>query len=127
MIRSLTALSLLAIAVAFAHPAAAERLKLSGSEIKELLSDKTAYGYRGDMAYSVYFAPDGTMIEQQKDGKRRIGHWVAKQTQHCVTWQDGTENCMSVYRDRQQVIWVDPATGSMNLAQIKNGKNLPPQ
>jgi hypothetical protein len=127
MIRSLTALSLLAIAVAFAHPAAAERLKLSGSEIKQLLSDKTAYGYRGDMAYSVYFAPDGTMIEQQKDGKRRIGHWVAKQTQHCVTWQDGSENCMSVYRDRQQVIWVDPATGSMNLAQIKNGKNLPPQ
>ena len=127
MIRSLTALSLLAIAVAFAHPAAAERLKLSGSEIKQLLSDKTAYGYRGDMAYSVYFAPDGTMIEQQKDGKRRIGHWVAKQTQHCITWQDGSENCMSVYRDRQQVIWVDPATGSMNLAQIKNGKNLPPQ
>ena len=127
MVRSFPCLALFALAVIFAHPAAAERLKLSGSEIKQLLSDKTAYGYRGDMAYSVYFAPDGTMIEQQKDGKRRIGRWVAKQTQHCVTWQDGTENCMAVYRDRQQVIWVDPATGSMNLAQLKNGKNLPPQ
>jgi hypothetical protein len=34
---------------------------------------------------------------------------------------------MAVYRDRQQIIWVDPITGSMNLAQLKNGKNLPPQ
>jgi hypothetical protein len=127
MIRSFAALALMAAAAAFTQPAAAERLKLSGSEIKQLLSDKTAYGYHGDMAYSVYFAPDGTMVEQQKDGKRRIGHWVAKQTEHCVTWQDGSENCMAVYRDRQQIIWVDPITGSMNLAQLKNGKNLPPQ
>jgi hypothetical protein len=124
MVRSLTCLSLFALAVVFAHPASAERLKLSGSEIKQLLSDKTAYGYRGDTAYSVYFAPDGTMIEEQKDGKKRIGHWVAKQTQHCVTWQDGTENCMSLYRDRNQIFWVDPATGAMNLAQIKSGKAL---
>ncbi|QEX21669.1 hypothetical protein FRZ61_15980 [Hypericibacter adhaerens] len=124
MVRSLTCLSLFALAVVFAHPASAERLKLSGSEIKQLLSDKTAYGYRGDTAYSVYFSPDGTMIEEQKDGKKRIGHWVAKQTQHCVTWQDGVENCMSLYRDRDQIFWVDPATGAMNLAQIKSGKNL---
>lgn len=124
MVRSLTGLSLFALAVVFAQPAAAERLKLSGSEIKQLLSDKTAYGYRGDVPYSVYFAPDGTMVEQQKDGKRRIGHWVAKQTEHCVTWQDGTENCMALYRDRGQIIWVNPATGAMNMAKLKNGKAL---
>jgi hypothetical protein len=124
MVRSFPCLALFALAVIFSHPAAAERLKLSGSEIKQLLSDKTAYGYRGDVAYSVYFAPDGTMIEEQKDGKRRIGHWVAKQTEHCVTWQDGAENCMSLYRDGGQIIWVNPATGAMNLAKLKTGKNL---
>jgi hypothetical protein len=125
MVRSFTSLALFALAIVFTHPAAAERLKLSGSEIKQLLSDKTAYGYRGGTAYSIYFAPDGTMVEQEKDGKRRIGHWVAKQTEHCVTWQDdGAENCMALYRDRGQIIWVDPATGAMNLAKLKSGKNL---
>jgi hypothetical protein len=124
MVRLLICLSLFALAVIVAHPAAAERLKLSGSEIKQLLSDKTAYGYHGKVAYSLYFAPDGTMIEQQKDGKRRIGHWVAKQTEHCITWQDGAENCMALYRDRGQIFWVDPATGAMSMAKLKNGKNL---
>ncbi|MFZ5789917.1 MAG: hypothetical protein ACOY3L_04385 [Pseudomonadota bacterium] len=115
---------LLALAAVVAQPAAAERLKLSGSEIKELLSNKTAYGYRGNVPYRIYFAADGTMIDEEQNGQTRTGRWVAKQTQHCMTWLDGAENCMALYRDRQQIIWVDPVTGSMDLAQLKDGKDL---
>lgn len=124
MLRPFIGLSLFALALAFVQPAAAERLKLSGSEIKKLLSDKTAYGYRGDVPYRIYFAADGTMVDQEQNGKTRIGRWVAKQTLHCMTWLNSGESCLALYQDRQQIIWVDPATGSMDLAQLRNGKDL---
>lgn len=66
---------LLCALVVFAAPASAQSVKLSGDEIRILLTGNTAVGRCEGVKYRQYFADDGTTIFAQEGAGSALGGW----------------------------------------------------
>lgn len=104
--------------------ALAEPVKLSGPEIKALLSGNTVHGDWAGSEYWSYFGPDGWTTYLSKGGKPADGRWGVSSTQYCSTWDPGGTSCYDIYRDGDLVLW-----GTKNdqryKSELLNGNQLP--
>jgi hypothetical protein len=140
----LLGVALVAGAVLASDPAAAARMKLSGSEIVRLLSGNSVQGEWNGETFQGYFAPDGTAYFQREGGELQVGQWSAHEKVYCVAWNDrarnvaqtqglaggfdmmndssaGAEDCFSVYQNFNKVIWVEPGSGESHTSVLVEG------
>ena len=64
---------------------------LTGGEAWKALVGNTVSGVTPDGPYTDYFAPDGTVVHVDRDGKES-GRWVLKDPSICFTYPDDDED-----------------------------------
>jgi hypothetical protein len=98
---------------------------LTGAEIKELLSGKTAYvettaasasGSAGQGA--IYWASDGTALYKTPSGAIMHGKWEIKGNTNCTEWKERPGVGCTRYDKAGDVITVIDATSGQTRAKI---------
>ena|SRR6185369_12901125 len=108
-----------------ASAAQADPRKLSGPEIKQLFTDKTAHGMWGTSEFWSYFGADGWTIYKSTSGPHQDGRWGANASQYCSKWATGGESCYNIYRDGSAIIWEEPGSGHRYTSELLAGKQVP--
>jgi hypothetical protein len=98
---------------------------LTGAEIKELLSGKTAYvettaaSASGSVGQGViYWAPDGTALYKTPSGAIMHGKWEIKGNTNCTEWKERPNVGCTRYDKAGDVITVIDATSGQTRAKI---------
>jgi hypothetical protein len=117
------AFGLLILAMA-SSAATADPRKLSGPEIKQLFSGKTAHGMWGSSEYWSYFSPDGWTTYKSK-GPHQDGRWGANASQYCSKWPTSGESCYNIYQDGTAIIWEEPQSGHRYQSELLPGNQVP--
>ncbi len=116
--------ALIAALICTAAPAVADPVKLSGPEIKALLSGNTVHGTWAGKEYWSFFGSDGWTTYLAAGGKPADGRWGASSTQYCSTWDPGGSSCYDLYRDGDSILWV-PASGERYPSTLLTGNQVP--
>src|ERR1700760_4887748 len=116
---------LLAVAMSAAAPAFADPVKLSGPEIKALLTGNTVHGTWAGKEYWSFFGADGWTTYLAKGGKPADGRWGVSATQYCSTWDPGGSSCYDIYRDGEKIVWGVPSSGDRYDSQLLSGNQIP--
>ena len=117
--------ALLAALLCAAGPAGADPVKLSGTEIKALLTGNTVHGTWAGKEYWSFFGADGWTTYLSKGGKPANGRWAASSTQYCSTWDPGGTSCYDIYRDGDAVVWGVPSSGERYPSTLLTGDQIP--
>jgi len=116
---------LIALMAGVAVPALAAPVKLSGPEIKALLSGNTVHGTWAGREYWSYFADDGWTTYLPAGGKPSNGRWAANTDQYCSTWASSGTSCYDIYRDGETVVWSVPSSGERYPSTLLTGDQVP--
>jgi len=108
----------------FGSAAASE---MTGSEIKELLSGKTAYvettaaSVTGTPGQGViYYAQDGTGLYKTPKGAIWHGTWAVKGDLFCTEWKEGPKRaCQKFDREGDVVKSIDSETGQVRIKILR--------
>lgn len=107
-------------------PAVAEPVKLSGSEIRTVLTGNTVHGAWAGHEYWSYFAPDGrTAFLPEGYAAPYLGNWRVEGSQYCSSWSNGDAGCYNVYKEGDKIIWETPEDRKRYDSQLLNGDRLP--
>jgi hypothetical protein len=105
--------------------AAADPVKLSGAEIKALLTGNTVHGTWAGKEYWSFFGADGWTTYLPKGGAPSNGRWAASTTQYCSTWAQSGTSCYDLYRDGETVVWGVPSSGERYPSTLLSGDQIP--
>ena len=108
-----------------AAPAGAEPVKLSGTEIRELLTGNTVHGDWSGHEYWSYFAPDGSTTFLPAGSDPYLGNWAVDGSQYCSSWSNGDSGCYDIYKDGDKIIWETPEDRKRYDSQLLSGDQLP--
>jgi hypothetical protein len=103
------------VANAWAHSAWAEPIKLSGADIKLLLSDQTLVADKIEQIFQA-----GGLTIYRQEGSQSVGRWLVRGDRYCSLWPPSPhESCYDVYKDGTQITFIslDGASFPMWLKQ----------
>ena len=103
---------------------AAMAAELTGTEIKELISDKTVYleltpasGAAAGQGV-IYYAPDGTALYRTMKGDIWHGTWTIKDNTACPDWKELPNNPCTRYHKQGDVISIINVTTGRTRGKI---------
>lgn len=114
--------------LAAVSPSAADD-KLTGPEIRAVLTDTTVYQYRSaSRPWRQYFAADGATPYYGSDGPASQGRWQVRGDQYCSLWPPSTAwSCYDVTtrveNGKTIITWI-PASGRPSVGIIYPGNLL---
>jgi hypothetical protein len=109
------------LAVLMATPAEASEMKLSGSEITNLLKDRTLFaGASGEIEQ--IFQATGATIYSEKSATS-IGHWKIENDQYCSAWPPSELwSCYDVFQDDETIVFVGKSGNRFPMRETKQVK-----
>jgi hypothetical protein len=99
----------------------ADEARMTDPEIAAALSGNSVHGMWGETEYYSYFDANGETIYTTKDGSD-VGTWQVKGDQYCSVWAGSGEDCYTLLRDGDKIIWVVPASGQRYDSTLIEGK-----
>lgn len=118
--------SILGLALVAAAPLAfAEDVKLTATEIADLLRGHTAIGMWQGTPYRQYFNADGSTIYAAKDQRSTLGKWRVDSTRDLYeSWWDGSDwEVWGIIRRDGQLYWTGPGIEAEPF-EILDGQQL---
>ncbi len=99
----------------------ADEARMTGADIAAALTGNSVHGMWGETEYYSYFDANGETIYTTKDGSD-VGTWEVKGDQYCSVWAGSGEDCYTLLRDGDKIIWVVPASGERYDSALIEGK-----
>jgi hypothetical protein len=116
---------LLVVLLVAAGSALADPVKLTGPEIKALLTGNTVHGTWSGKEYWSFFGTDGWTTFLVAGRKPADGRWGTSATQYCSTWDPGGSACYDIYRDGETILWRASAGGDRYPSTLLTGNQVP--